>query len=107
MLMVVTSKSYRLTAGVLNGRPTESGLPMSHEKRVDNSISSNITLINVETKQKRTILEGDQAERYSQIFWNMEWSPDSRQICFKGKVKGAGNEMAIANVEGSSKGFRS
>lgn len=73
--------------------------------RVGDLISSNITLINVETKQNRTILEGDQAERYSQIFWNMEWSPDSRQICFKGKVKGAGNEMAIANVEGSSKGF--
>ena len=74
-------------------------------KQVGNSICSNITIIDVETRQKRAILEGDQAERYSQIFWNMEWSPDSRQICFKGKVQGAGNEMAIANVEGSSKGF--
>ena len=74
-------------------------------EQVGNSITSNITIIDVETRQQRTILEGEQAERYSQIFWNMEWSPDSRQICFKGRVQGAGNEMAIANVEGSSKGF--
>lgn len=76
----------------------------SHEI-VGNAVSTNITLINVETKEKHTILEGDQANRYSQIFWNMEWSPDSKRICFKGKVKGEMNEMAITAVAGSSKGF--
>ena len=80
---------------------------IAYESRqsVGNTLSSNITIIDVETKEKRTVLEGDQANRYSQIFWNMEWSPDSQQICFKGKVIGENNEVAITAVASSSKGF--
>ena len=36
----------------------------------------------------------------------MEWSPDSRKICFKGNVKDGGYEMAITAVDGSSSGFQ-
>ena len=85
--------------------PNGKWLAYESRQRVANLLSSNITLIDVETKQKRTILNGDQASRYSQIFWNMEWSPDSSQICFKGKVKEGGTEMAITNVGGSLTGF--
>ena len=69
--------------------------------------SRNITVLDLATKRKRTILEGDQAQRYSFIYWNMSWSRDSSQICFKGRPRvGGKSEIAIANATGSSQGFQ-
>jgi Tol biopolymer transport system component len=85
--------------------PNGKWLAYSTYERTGNSVSANITIIDVENKETRAVLEGEQATRYSQVYWNMEWSPDSRQICFKGKVNGFANEMAITNVAGSSMGF--
>ncbi|MBI1312626.1 DUF1583 domain-containing protein, partial [bacterium] len=69
--------------------------------------STNISIIDVATKKKRVILEGDPAQRYSSIYWNMEWSPDSRQICFKGRLRNQAEsyEVAITSIDGSPKGF--
>jgi Tol biopolymer transport system component len=84
---------------------------IAYESRqaVEGKPVANITIIDLQTKQKRLLLEGDHAKRYSQIYWNMEWSPDSRRICFKGDlavpVTGASSEMAITAVAGSSQGF--
>lgn len=74
--------------------------------RVNGSYSANLTTIDLKSKKKRLLLEGEHAEKYSQIFWNAAWSPDSRQIAFKGKVKDSQFEVAITSVDGSSKGFR-
>jgi Tol biopolymer transport system component len=83
----------------------------SRDFGVGNS-AANITIIDVKTKQKRRLLEGEHAKRYSQIYWNMEWSPDSRHICFKGGLTAqppgaaSDSEMAITDVAGSSHGFK-
>jgi TolB protein len=36
---------------------------------------------------------------YSFIYWNCEWSPDSKQICFKGRRRDGGEDIAIVDVE--------
>ena len=74
--------------------------------RVNGSYSANITIIDLESKAKRVLLKGDEATKYSQIYWNAAWSPDSRQIAFKGAVKGGESEVAVTSVDGSSNGFR-
>lgn len=77
--------------------------------RIDGQYRANITIIDVDTREKRVILEGDQADRYSQILWNMEWSPDSQYICFKGRLANrSGNdyETVITSIAGSSSAFR-
>ena len=74
--------------------------------RVNGSYSANVTIIDVKTRQRRTLLEGHHATRYSQIYWNTAWAPNSRQIAFKGNVKGGQTEIAVTSVDGSSKGFR-
>ncbi len=68
--------------------------------------AANIGITDIKTKQTRYLLQGEQAKRYTQIYWNMDWSPDSKQICFKGSLKTGGSELAITNVEDSSKGFQ-
>lgn len=74
--------------------------------RVNGSYSANVTIIDLKTKQKRALLEGEHATRYSQIYWNTSWSPNSKQIAFKGNIKGGQTEIAMTSVEGSAKGFR-
>lgn len=76
------------------------------KQRVDRVYAANITLIDVKTREKRQVLEGDLAKRYSQVYWNMDWSHDSSQICFKGNIRDGETELCITSVEGSSKGFK-
>ena len=85
--------------------PNGKWIAYEFRQRLGTTMYSNIRIIDVATRETRMVLEGDQAKRYSQIYWNMEWSPDGKQICFKGKVIGEANEMAITAVVGSSKGF--
>jgi len=70
--------------------------------------STNITIIDVASKQKRVLLQGEQAMRYSSIYWNMEWSPDSQLLCFKGRRRDQSDkyEVAITSIDGSSSVFR-
>lgn len=74
--------------------------------RVDGQYSSNVTIVDVKTKMKRELLQGVQASRYSQIYWNMEWSPDSRQIVFKGRLRDGSFETCITSTDGSAKSFK-
>ncbi|WP_158520965.1 DUF1583 domain-containing protein [Fuerstiella marisgermanici] len=69
--------------------------------RTEGRSQRNITIIDVETKQKRQLLKGRDADRFRHILYNMEWSPDSSQICFKGIVSG-GQEVCIVNVADSA-----
>lgn len=65
--------------------------------RTDNTSTKNITLLDVETGEKTLVLKGEDAKRYRWIYYNMEWSPDSRQLCFKGTISG-GQEVCIVSV---------
>ena len=67
------------------------------------SKTAHIALIDVETGERNSIFSQNQSSHYSRIFWNMEWSPDSNQICFRAVVKETGKiEFAIASINGSN-----
>ena len=74
--------------------------------RFNRRFASNVSIVDVKTKETRQLLEGEHAARFSQIYWNMEWSPDSRQIVFKGRLSDGTYETCITSVDGSSKGFK-
>ena len=103
--MAATEECCLRMVGEPQWSPDGKWLSYESHGEVGNVRTTNITLINVDTKEKRLVLEGDQAARYIQINWNMEWSPDSKQICFKGMLKSRTTEMAITEAAGSSKGF--
>ncbi len=68
----------------------------------------NITVFDLATKEKRSILEGEHASLYNYTFWNLEWSRDSRRICFKAR-KDALDEQVRAcrrRCDGLIKGIR-
>ncbi|MGI9472970.1 MAG: hypothetical protein ACR2NZ_15625 [Rubripirellula sp.] len=61
---------------------------------------NSIRIYDVASEKSRTALaKGDHPYQY--IFWNMTWSPDSRQIAFKGKLDGT-HELAILSLDGPS-----
>jgi Tol biopolymer transport system component len=69
--------------------------------------AGNLTVMDLATKRRKMILEGKQATRYRQVFWCFDWSPDSREICFRGSNRTTGAiELAIVNASGSDKGFQ-
>lgn len=74
--------------------------------RIDRRFAANVSIVDVETKETRQLLEGEQVGRYSRIYWNMEWSPDSRQIVFRGELSDGSFETCVTSVEGSSQGFK-
>lgn len=67
--------------------------------------AGNLTLIDVNTKEKRQLLQGDVADRFTNILWNMAWSPDCRQIIFYGNHRN-GSQTAIVSTEDSNKEYR-
>ena len=54
---------------------------------------------------KRRISFGEE-RRYSYIYWNSKWSPDSTQICFKARRANGDDEIGIVNVNDDNSGFR-
>jgi Tol biopolymer transport system component len=66
-----------------------------------------VTVLDLETKKQRTILEGEQARRYGYIYWNMAWSLDSKYICFMGRSRdGTKVDIVAVDAAGSSRGFK-
>jgi Ca2+-binding EF-hand superfamily protein len=57
------------------------------------------------TDQVLEVMSAD-ANPYSQIFWNMTWSPDSSRICFKGLRPDGVMEIAVVNASGAELGFK-
>lgn len=44
---------------------------------------------------------------YSQLYWNMSWSPDSNWLCFKGRKKSDRSyDIATVNAAGQKAGFK-
>jgi Tol biopolymer transport system component len=81
--------------------PNGKWIAYESQQSVNGQNCRNITLIDVATRQTQQILRGADASRYSYIYYNMEWSPDSEQICFKGAFSG-GREIAIVNIADGS-----
>jgi uncharacterized protein (TIGR03067 family) len=64
---------------------------------------ANICVVDPDTGKRRFLLN---KQRYQQVYWNMSWSPDGRQICFVGIRDGDAREIAVVSAEGDEKGFR-
>ncbi|MEZ6122503.1 MAG: DUF1583 domain-containing protein [Planctomycetaceae bacterium] len=86
--------------------PDGQSIAFGDHQRVDGKTRANIAIANVKTRQVRHVLEGEHAARYAQVIWNMEWSPDSRRICFKAGLASGGEELAITSVAGSNREFQ-
>ncbi|QDU38079.1 translocation protein TolB [Maioricimonas rarisocia] len=64
--------------------------------------SGNIVLMDVESEERRELMTGENASRYSYTYWNLGWSHDSRSIAFKGRMRnGSGDEVAVVNIDGT------
>lgn len=65
---------------------------------------SQLLVYDLESGRSRDLLGPDNP--YSQVFWNMCWSPDSKQICFMGN-RGAGrNEVVLVDAAGAERGMK-
>jgi Tol biopolymer transport system component len=62
--------------------------------------SANIVVMDARTRQERLLLTGDDASRYSYIYWNLGWSHDSRWIAFKAQNRATREyELAVADID--------
>lgn len=66
----------------------------------------NLGVIDLESGQRRDLLDGEHRTRYARIYYHMEWSPDGQQVVFKGDLKSGGSEVGVVSIDGSTKGFR-
>jgi len=57
--------------------------------------ANSIKAYDAETETIRTVLK---KHGYSQIFWNMTWSPDSRSLCFKGQKPDGTQEVVTVDT---------
>lgn len=71
-----------------------------------NRAGGNVAVFDLKTRERRTLLECDEADRYLRVRWNLCWSPDGKQVCFKAQRADDTFELAICHVEGSAKGFK-
>lgn len=64
-----------------------------------------IMTYDVESAAFAQVLGGD-ANPYKQLFWNMTWSPDSTQLCFKGLKHDGVEEIALVDAAGAEFGLK-
>ncbi|MEZ6122140.1 MAG: DUF1583 domain-containing protein [Planctomycetaceae bacterium] len=77
----------------------------SSGRQANGKSGANLILVDINTGEKRELLREELAEQFTGIQWNMAWSPDSRQIIFKGDHRN-GAQIAIVSAEGSDTEFR-
>jgi TolB protein len=88
-----------------SGRWSPDGHKLAWTARRDGGAT--IEIMDIIEGLRHTVLEGDHQTRYSSIYHNFCWSPDSKAICFKGRLRNGGEEVAIVDARGSSHGFKS
>jgi Tol biopolymer transport system component len=71
-----------------------------------NSDGGDVAIFDLKSRARRTILEGDQDDDYVYVRWNLCWSPDGKQVCFKAQKADDTCDLAVCEVEGSAKGFK-
>jgi Tol biopolymer transport system component len=60
-----------------------------------------LKIYTVATEEYRNILDREN-NPYQQLFWNMGWSPDGSQLCFKGMKADGSQDIATVKVEGNT-----
>ena len=78
------------TAGRRSGHPTAN--------RSLSLATTAFVFTTVESEEIRVVLDKN-GHPYQYIFWNMSWSPDSKQLAFKGRLTDK-QEIAIVNMTG-------
>jgi len=58
---------------------------------------NSLRIYDVATQESKVVLDKN-SHPYHYIYWNMHWSPDSRNIVFKGKLANK-HELAVVDVE--------
>ena len=103
--MAAMSKCFLKKAGALNGRPTESGLPLNCGSRlaIQSLQTSPSLMLRPDSNARSSKANRLNDTHRSSGTWNGHRTVD--RFASRAKCMGKGNEMAIANVEGSSKGF--
>ncbi len=66
---------------------------------------ANLKIYDIEDDTFRYVFAFNESP-YSQYFWNMCWSPDSKSLCFKGKTKKGSFEIATANIDQGIKSWK-
>ena len=64
---------------------------------------ADICIVDPDTGKRRTLFE---TQEYRTIYQNLSWSPDGKQVCFKGIRANEAHEIAIVSTEGEDKGFK-
>ncbi len=64
---------------------------------------ANICVVDVDTGKRRTLLG---TQEYQSVYWNLNWSPDGKNLCFNGVRPSGAEEIAIVGNEGDGKAFR-
>lgn len=64
-----------------------------------------LLVMDVATEAIREVF-GGAANPFSGLFWNLTWSPDSRQICLKASPQGGGEQIVIVDALGAELGLR-
>ncbi|MDB5391917.1 MAG: translocation protein TolB [Planctomycetaceae bacterium] len=88
--------------------PSGWGTSWSSDGRIAYTASTgrgdNLIIVNI-VEGTRTSIFDEEKSPYSQIYWNMAWSPDSKRIVFKGTTPEGKNELAIVDARGEKHGF--
>lgn len=64
----------------------------------------NIIVVSPSGDNERTLLRGDDVNRYTTIYWNFGWSPDGRFIAFKGRLRDNGKyELGVVSSDGAGR----
>jgi Tol biopolymer transport system component len=73
-------------------------------KKIAYYLGPRLLVYDVETGMSHDVL--DEARAYEQVFWNMCWSPDSRQICFRGISMEQREELVLVDAAGAERGIK-
>ncbi len=98
-IMTAEGMEHKQVASAWGGQWSPDG------KRIAYYDGTRIMTYEVETGAVRQTLSADN-HGYRQIFWNMTWSPDSTQICFKAAKHDGTEAMALVDAGGDENGFK-
>ncbi len=64
-------------------------------------VGGDFVIYDILTDKKRTV-QPNPAKPYTYIYYNSDWSPDSKKLCFRGRRPDGGYDTAIIDVSGEN-----